>query len=207
MYTERESRRALRRLQLGIKRLFDVWVSLLVLILGLPLFAFLALLVKVSSPGPVFFVQERVGKDGRPFRIYKFRSMTVASPGYQPTRWNAAEEARITPIGGFLRDYGLDELPQAINILKGDMSVVGPRPRLPVQVRDYDERQHKVFQMRPGIVCLSVFQGRRSIPVETRVELQVQYVETWSLWLDLVILVRTIPVVLGRKDARDILAS
>jgi len=207
MYTEREPRKALHRLQLGIKRLFDVLVSLLVLILGLPLFAILAVLVRLSSPGPVFFVQERAGKDGRPFRIYKFRTMTVAPPGYQTTRWNAAEEARITPIGGFLRDYGLDELPQAINILKGDMSVVGPRPRLPMQVRDYDERQRKVFQMRPGIVCLSAFQGRRSIPVEARIELQVQYVETWSLWLDLVILARTIPVVLGRKDARDILAS
>ncbi|MBM4431935.1 MAG: sugar transferase [Chloroflexi bacterium] len=197
----------MRRVQLGLKRLFDILVSLSVVTLGLPLFVILAVLVKLSSPGPVFFVQERAGKGGKPFRICKFRSMTVAPPGHQVTRWNAAEEARIMPIGGFLRDYGLDELPQVLNILKGDMSIIGPRPRLPAQVKDYDERQRQVFQMRPGVTCLGAFQGRRSLPLEARIELQVQYVETWSLWLDLIILARTIPVVLRRKDARDILPS
>ncbi len=202
-----ETEATLRGFQLGIKRLIDVILSLALLILGFPLWVVLAILVRLSSPGPILFVQERVGKDGKPFRLCKFRSMTVAPPGSHPAGWSEAEEARITRVGRFLRDYGLDELPQVINILKGDMSIVGPRPPLPGRVRHYTERQRKVFQMRPGVTCLAAFLGRRSIPMEERVELHVQYVERWSLWLDLIILLRTIPVVLGRKDARDILPS
>jgi lipopolysaccharide/colanic/teichoic acid biosynthesis glycosyltransferase len=200
-----ETEAKLRRLQLGIKRLIDIMVSLALLILGFPLWVALATLVSLSSPGPILFVQGRVGKDGRPFRVYKFRSMTVAPPGHQPAGWSEAEEARITRVGRFLRDYGLDELPQVVNILKGDMSIIGPRPPLPSRAKHYTERQRKVFQMRPGVICLAAFRGRRSIPMEERLELHVQYVERWSLWLDLTILLRTIPVVLGRKDARDIL--
>jgi lipopolysaccharide/colanic/teichoic acid biosynthesis glycosyltransferase len=202
-----ETEATLRRLQLGIKRLIDIIVSLALLILGFPLWVALAILVNLSSPGPILFVQERVGKDGKPFRLYKFRSMTVAPPGGPPAGWSEAEEARITRVGRFLRDYGLDELPQVLNILKGDMSIIGPRPPLPSRAKHYTERQRKVFQMRPGVICLAAFQGRRSIPMEERLELHVQYVERWSLWLDLIILLRTIPVVLGRKDARDILPS
>jgi undecaprenyl phosphate N,N'-diacetylbacillosamine 1-phosphate transferase len=197
----------LRRFQLGIKRLIDIMVSLALLIPGFPLWVMLAILVNLSSPGPILFVQGRLGKDGKPFRLYKFRSMTVAPPGGQPAGWSEAEEARITRVGRFLRDYGLDELPQVLNILKGDMSIIGPRPPLPSRAKHYTERQRKVFQMRPGVICLAAFQGRRSIPMEERLELHVQYVERWSLWLDLKILLRSIPVVLGRKDARDILSS
>jgi sugar transferase EpsL len=197
----------LRSLQLAIKRLIDIIVSLAVLILGFPLLVVLAILVKLSAPGPILFVRERLGKDGKPFRLYKFRSMTVAPPGYQPAGWSEAEEARITRVGRFLRDYGLDELPQVLNILKGDLSIIGPRPPLPSRAKHFTERQRRVFQMRPGVTCLAAFHGRRSIPMEERLELHVQYVERWSLWLDLIILLRTIPTVLGRKDARDILPS
>jgi lipopolysaccharide/colanic/teichoic acid biosynthesis glycosyltransferase len=202
-----ETGATLRRFQLGIKRLVDIIVSLALLILGFPLWVVLAILVRLSSPGPILFVQERVGKHGRRFRLYKFRSMTMAPPGSQPGWWSEVEEARITRAGRFLRDYGLDELPQVINILKGDMSIVGPRPPLPSRAEHFTERQHKVFQMRPGVTCLAAFQGRRSIPMGQRLELHVQYVERWSLWLDLIILLRTIPAVLGRKGARDILPS
>ncbi len=194
----------MRGVPLAAKRVIDMVLSLVVLVFGWPLLVVIALLVKRSSPGPALFVQERVGKGQKPFSLYKFRTMTVAPRGYDPIHWDSAEEARVTRVGQFLRDYGLDELPQAINILKGDMSIVGPRPRRPVHVRDYDERQRKVFAMRPGVVCLASFQGRRSIPVEQRVELHVQYVENWSLRLDFEILLRAIPVVLGRRDAREV---
>lgn len=192
-----------RNLRLALKRTMDVVLSLLVLVIGLPPFLAIGVLVKLSSPGPVLFVQERVGKGGRTFPMYKFRSMTVAPPGHQPGLWSEEEKARVTRVGRVLRDYGLDELPQALNILKGDMSIVGPRPPLPSRVNGYTERQRKVFQMRPGVLALAAIKGRRSIPVEDRVELHVQYVESWSLRLDLHILLRSIGVVLRRQGVSE----
>ena len=191
----------MRALQLVLKRLLDVAASLAVLLLGLPLFVLIAILVKLSSPGPVLFIQERVGRGGRPFRLLKFRSMALPPPGYQPSGWSEAEEARVTRIGRFLRSYGLDELPQAVNILKGDMSIVGPRPPLPSAAERYSARQRKVFDVRPGVVALAAIKGRRAISMEERIELHVQYVERWSLWLDLQILIRSIGVILRREGA------
>jgi lipopolysaccharide/colanic/teichoic acid biosynthesis glycosyltransferase len=192
--------REARRLQLVVKRLLDIVVGVLTVVLGWPLLVCSAVLVKLSSPGPIFFVQERVGRHGKHFRMYKFRSMTVAPQGYQPGGWGAAEEARVTRIGRFLRDYGLDELPQVINIIRGDMSIIGPRPPLPRKAKDYSQRQRMVFEMRPGVLSPGVYLGRRSIPMEERIELHVQYVERWSLVLDLAVLLRSIPVVLRRQD-------
>jgi len=194
---------AQRGLQLSVKRLTDVVVSLVVLALAWPLFLLISILVKLSSPGPVFFVQDRVGKDEKPFRILKFRSMTVPSDRDEALNKRETDADRITPIGKLLRDYGLDELPQLLNILKGDMSLVGPRPPLPRHVRSYTERQRKAFQMRPGGFSLAGFRGRRTIPMEERIELHVQYVETWSLWLDWVIILRCIPVILRRRDVDE----
>ncbi len=191
------------RLELGIKRLMDVVLCLAVLILGLPLLVLTAVLVKISSPGPVFFVQERIGKDEKPFRMIKFRSMKTAPVEAQGARSREAEAARMTPIGRFLRDYGFDELPQVLNILKGEMSIVGPRAPLPARAWEFTARQRKMFQMRPGWVSLA-YRGRRSIPMEQRIELHVQYVETWSMCLDLMILVRSIPVVLLRQGVADV---
>jgi undecaprenyl phosphate N,N'-diacetylbacillosamine 1-phosphate transferase len=193
-----------RSLQLAVKRIMDLVLSSLVLVVGLPLFLAIGILVKLSSPGPVFFVQGRVGRGGRTFPMYKFRSMTIAPPGYQPGRWGKEEKARVTRLGRVLRDYGLDELPQVLNILRGDMSIVGPRPPLPSRADEYTERQKKVFQMRPGVLALAAIEGRRSIPMEKRIELHVQYVERWSLWLDLHIMLRCIPVVLGRQGASEV---
>lgn len=192
-----------QRLQLAVKRIMDVLLSLLVLVVGLPLLVVIGVLVKLSSPGPVFFVQERVGRGGKVFAMYKFRSMTVAQPGYEPGFWSEDERARVTRVGRPLRDYGLDELPQVLNILRGDMSIVGPRPPLASRVSDYTARQKRVFKMRPGVFALGAIKGRRSIPMEERVELHVQYVESWSLWLDLHILLRSIPVVLRRQGASE----
>jgi lipopolysaccharide/colanic/teichoic acid biosynthesis glycosyltransferase len=123
-----------RRLQLTVKRLFDIVLCLVVVLLGWPFLALMALVVKLSSPGPIFFVQERVGLQQNVFRLTKFRTMVERGSKDPLTVWTAEEEARITPVGRLLRDYGLDELPQVLNILKGDMSIVGPRPPLPAQV-------------------------------------------------------------------------
>jgi len=188
--------------QMGIKRLLDIVLCLLILILAFPLFLLLALLVRLSSPGPIFFVQERVGWNGRPFHIIKFRTMT-GKPAKSVTTWTKADEARITPVGGFLRDYGLDELPQVLNILKGDMSIVGPRPPLPAQVENWTEDQRKALEMRPGVLSLAAIEGRRSIPMEKRIELHAQYVRDWSLELDLIILWRALFVVLSKQGATE----
>jgi sugar transferase EpsL len=192
-----------RRLQLALKRFLDILLSLVVLLLSWPVLLLIAVLVKLSSPGPVFFVQARAGLGQKPFPMLKFRTMAEASSKQQATVWTAAEEARITPLGRFLRDYGLDELPQLLNILRGDMSIVGPRPPLPVQVESYTERQRKMFQMRPGVLSLAAVEGRRALPVERRIELHVRYVEAWSLGLDFRILWRALFVVLGRQDASE----
>ncbi len=192
-----------RDLRLALKRIMDILLSLLVLVVGLPMFLAIGILVKLSSPGPVFFVQQRVGKGGKPFLMFKFRSMTVAPPGYEAGLWSEEEKARVTRVGRVLRDYGLDELPQVLNILKGDMSIVGPRPPLPARVNDYSEHQRKVFQMRPGVLALGAIKGRRSIPVDERVELHVQYVENWSLRLDLHILLHSITVIVRRQGISE----
>lgn len=193
----------LLQIQLGLKRICDVLICGLLLIVASPMLFILALLIKLSSPGPVFFVQERMGRWEQSFRIYKFRTMT-GQPNPHDTRWTKAEEARITPIGSFMRDYGLDELPQLVNILKGDMSIIGPRPPLPSQVTEFSPQLRKMFRMRPGVLSLAAIAGRRSLPMEERYKLHVTYVENWSLALDLKILWQSLFVVLGKESARDI---
>jgi len=190
-----------------VKRLADIVLSLIVAVLGLPLFLLIALLVKITSPGSIFFVQDRAGLDQRAFRMIKFRTMTGVATGASLLRWTADDDARITPIGRLLRDYGLDELPQVINILRGDMSIVGPRPPLPTQAERYDDFQRKMFQMRPGVLSLAAIEGRRSISMDRRIALHVKYVQNWSLRLDLLILWRTFFIVLRRRDATDLNVS
>ncbi len=192
------------RFQLQVKRTMDVILCIAVTAVVWPVLVLLALLVKLSSPGSVFFIQERVGLNQKAFRMIKFRTMTGQTLDRSARVWSAAEESRITPIGRFLRDFGLDELPQLFNIIKGDMSIVGPRPPLPEQVQNYTEHQCIAFRMRPGVLSLAGVMGRRSIPLEQRVEYHVQYVETWSLWLDLKIMVRAIRVVFGKKNIVEV---
>ena len=163
-------------IQLAIKRLFDVVICLMILVIGSPIYLIIAILVRLSSPGPVFFVQDRVGLNGRIFQMYKFRTM-VGAPSESITVWSQSDEDRITKVGRLLRDYGLDELPQAVNILRGDMSIVGPRPPLPSQVEKYSDHQKAIFKMRPGVFSLAVVNGRRSIPLEERIEWHIRYVQ------------------------------
>lgn len=193
----------MRRLQLGIKRFSDLALCLVVAFVFSPVFLLTALLVRISSPGPIFFVQERVGMYGKIFRLIKFRTMLDKPLEKPPLVWTELEESRITSTGRFLRDYGLDELPQILNIFSGDMSIIGPRPPLPSQATKYTEHQRKAFAMRPGVISLAAVEGRRSIPMEERIELHVRYVESWSLGLDLSILWRSLFVILWKKNVRD----
>lgn len=193
------------RLTFAIKRLFDVTSCLAIGGIVAPAFPLLAAAVRWQSPGPIFFVQQRAGKGGKPFKMYKFRTMHVAPASAQSLRWSKADEQRITRFGALMRDYGLDEFPQLVNILRGDMSVIGPRPPLPAQVEHYSAEQRRMFEMRPGVLSLAAIRGRRSLSPEERIAYHVEYVREWSLKLDLHILLSAAWVVLGRQDAKDAL--
>ena len=196
----------MRYLQLAIKRIIDLVACAVMLIVVFPILLLTAFFVKVTSPGPIFFIQPRVGKNKKVYKMIKFRTMT-GKPDEGATRWTSTDVARITPIGNFLRDYGVDELPQVINIIGGDMSIVGPRPPLPVQVETYSHEQHKVFLMRPGVLSLAAIEGRRAISMDERIALHVKYIETWSLMLDFRIIWRCLFIVLGRKNVTEVLTD
>jgi exopolysaccharide biosynthesis polyprenyl glycosylphosphotransferase len=195
-----------------IKRAMDIVFSLPLVILLLPLYLIVALLIKLTSPGPVFFVQERLGLNKRRFGMIKFRTMVPDADKKQAELehlnevsgpvFKIKDDPRITPIGKFLRKTSIDELPQLFNVLNGDMSLVGPRP---LPVRDYegfDQDWHRRrFSVRPGITCLWQISGRSDISFEKWMELDMQYIDNWSLWLDLKILIGTIPAVLKGSGA------
>ena len=197
----------MREWAVGLKRTLDFCISLILLLVFSPLFLVVSLLVKLTSPGPVFFVQQRVGLNKRRFRMYKFRTM-IADAERRMEELKHLNEAkgpvfkitkdpRVTRIGKWLRKTSIDELPQLINVLKGDMSLVGPRP-LPLRdVEGFDQDwQRRRFSVRPGITGLWQVNGRSNIPFEHWMELDMQYIDEWSLWLDLKILAKTVPAVL-----------
>jgi lipopolysaccharide/colanic/teichoic acid biosynthesis glycosyltransferase len=192
----------MRQFQRTIKRLIDIFACTMILIVGFPILLLIAILVKISSPGPIFFIQPRVGKDQKVFRMIKFRTMK-GNPDPNAKRWTIRDEERITKTGRFLRDYGLDELPQVLNIIMGDMSIVGPRPPLPTQVPTSEQR--KVFSMQPGVLSLAAIEGRRAISMDERIALHVKYVKNWSLWLDFRIIWRCLFIVLCRKNATEMI--
>lgn len=165
----------------------------------LPLFIIIWFFIKISSPGSVIFRQQRAGKDGEPFIFYKFRTMrTDVDPfGASP---KSGEDPRLTKIGKFLREYSLDELPQLFNILKGDMSIVGPRPLYMSQVAEWNDRQKKRLLVKPGLTGLAQISGRGELTREEKLELDVRYVETAGFWLDLKIILMTIRQVFTRKN-------
>jgi exopolysaccharide biosynthesis polyprenyl glycosylphosphotransferase len=195
-----------------VKRGIDVVLSLILLSLLSPLLALTAFLIKLTSPGPVFFIQERVGLNKRKFRLSKFRTMVPGAEKMQKDLeqlnevsgpvFKIKDDPRITWIGKYLRKTSIDELPQFFNVLKGDMSLVGPRP-LPVRdYRGFDEDwQRRRFSVRPGITCLWQIKGRSNISFEKWMELDMEYIDSWSLGLDLRILINTIPVVLRGSGA------
>jgi undecaprenyl phosphate N,N'-diacetylbacillosamine 1-phosphate transferase len=189
-----------RPISRGIKRAADVLLSGVAMAASFPLWLAIAILVKVESKGPVFFVQKRVGKDGKRFRAYKFRTMIEGAANQGAGHLIEGEDdPRITRVGRFLRSWGLDELPQFINILKGDMSVVGPRPTLPYQVEQYDDFQRRRLEVRPGVTGWAQIHGRNLLSWPERIEYDVWYVDNWSLALDAEIILKTPSVLLRRE--------
>lgn len=181
------------------KCFFDILIALLVTIFLLPLFVIIGILVKVSSKGPVIFKQERAGKNGKPFIFYKFRTMKTEVDPFGPSP-KAADDPRLTKIGKFLREYSFDELPQLFNVLKGNMSIVGPRPLYLSQIDEWTDRQKKRLLVKPGLTGLAQISGRGELTREEKLELDVKYVETAGFWLDLKIILITIGQVFGRKS-------
>jgi len=188
------------RVQLLIKRVIDVAVSLIGLaVLAIP-FAIIAVAIKLDSKGPVFFRQERVGLNGRLFKTWKFRTMVPGVVEKGLGRHVARNDPWITRVGRILREWGLDELPQFINVLKGEMSLVGPRPTLKFQVDQYDATQRKRLSVKPGITGWALIHGRNRLSWERRIQFDIWYINNWSLWLDMRILAKTIWVVLIRRE-------
>lgn len=186
-----------------MKRLLDFAGSLVLLLLSAPVMGACALAVRLSSPGPIFFSQRRLGLHGEPFLLYKFRTMTHGAPDVRSADGSAVctpDDPRVTVVGRFLRQTSLDELPQLGNILTGDMSLVGPRPDQIDQLCYYTPEEVRKLDVKPGLTGLAQICGRNSISWQARKRLDVVYVETQSFFLDCKILFFTIPYVLRRKD-------
>ncbi len=182
-----------------IKRIFNILASGLALVVLLPIFAIIGIFIKLDSKGPIFFIQKRAGEDGKIFRAYKLRTMVENAEktglGYEIEK----NDARITRIGKHLR-WGIDELPQLINVFKGDMSLVGPRPALPHQIAKYSKEEMKRLEVKPGITGWALVNGRNKLTWPERIKLDIWYINHWSLWLDLKILFKTIWVVLFTRE-------
>jgi exopolysaccharide biosynthesis polyprenyl glycosylphosphotransferase len=173
------------------KRLLDLVLALVVLVLGAPLFVLAAVLIKRESPGPIFFVQRRIGRDGKPFRMFKFRTMHQHMSGDAPAP-SSPYDPRITRIGRHLRRYSLDEVPQILNVLKGDMSLVGPRPEMPFIVKEYGPMERERLRVKPGLTGLWQISYARGEAIHDNIDYDIYYIENQSLLLDLMILNLTV---------------
>ena len=192
--------------QLFLKRALDILISLTGIVLTLPLFIVISIGIKLSSKGPIIFKQERCGLNGRRFTLYKFRTMIVGAEmrkkelerrnEMQGPVFKLKRDPRVYPFGRLLRKTSLDELPQLFNVLKGDMSIVGPRPPLPVEVEMYEIWQRRRLSLKPGITCIWQVSGRNMIDFDRWMEMDLEYIDNWSLWLDLKIIAKTFFVVL-----------
>lgn len=185
------------------KRVIDIFISLVgLIILSIPMLI-IAFAIKCDSKGPVIFKQERVGRNGKVFKIYKFRSMCVGAEQTGSGVYSGKGDARVTKVGKILRATSLDELPQFFNLLKGDMSLVGPRPPLtyhPWPLEQYTEEQKRMFDVRPGITGWAQINGRKDVEWNKRIKLNVWYVDHVSLWLDIKILFKTVFKVFSNAD-------
>lgn len=189
-----------KKFQLSTKFTFDFTASLISLFfLAIP-FTIIAIAIKLDSKGPIFFRQERVGKDGKLFRIWKFRTM-ITGAETKGLKYNVMEnDPRITKVGNFLRSWGIDELPQLINILKGEMSIVGPRPTLKYQVDRYNDFQRKRLLVKPGITGWALIHGHNILSWKERIKYDVWYVDNWSFWLDLKIILKTFVIIFITRE-------
>lgn len=197
---------------LFLKRAFDIAASFLFLVVFAPLFLLIAILIKLEDGGPVLFAQRRVGRFGREFKMWKFRSMCIGAEAKMEdllaknqhqdgVTFKIKDDPRITKIGKWLRKFSLDELPQFFNVLIGDMSLVGPRPPVPREVALYTVADRRRLLVAPGITCFWQIGGRSEIDFSGQVQLDVRYIESQSFWLDLIILFKTVPAVLFSKGA------
>ena len=185
------------------KSFMDIVLSIIGLIIISPILLIVSLAIKIDSKGPVIFKQERIGKDGKAFKIYKFRSMVVGAEKMGTGVYSKKGDNRVTRVGKFIRMTSIDELPQLVNILKGEMSFIGPRPVLtyhPWKYEEYTPEQLKRFEVRPGVTGLAQIHGRKQVEWEKRIKYDVEYVEKLSLWLDIKIFFITIYKVLFMKD-------
>ena len=196
--------------RLMLKRVMDLILAAAALVLLLPFMLLLALLIKLTSPGPAIFRQQRCGLNGRRFTFYKFRSMcdnaeqlkaSLQHLNQKSTAFKIPDDPRLTGLGRFLRKFSIDEWPQLWNVLKGDMSLVGPRPPVPEEVELYQSWQRRRLRMRPGLTCLWAVAGRDHLDFDTWMKMDLQYIDTWSLELDWEIILRTIPRVLTGSGA------
>lgn len=181
-----------------MKRLLDLILVIPAIILLLPLFAVIFLIIKLTSKGPAIFAQQRASKGAKPFTLYKFRTMRTDADPFGPSPKHGADP-RITPIGRLLRETSLDELPQLFNIVKGDMSIVGPRPLYISQIPEWNDRQKKRLQVKPGLTGLAQISGRGQLTREQKLDLDVKYVETANFWYDLKIIFATFSQVFAKS--------
>lgn len=180
-----------------MKRAMDICLSVMALLMLWPVMLILTVAIRVTSPGRAIFAQMRAGQNGKPFMFYKFRSMRMDVDPYGASP-KCGSDPRLTRVGQFIRETSLDELPQLFNVLKGDMSLVGPRPLYVSQITEWNERQNKRLMVKPGLTGLAQISGRGDLTIEQKLELDVQYVETQSLALDCEILWRTMYQVVKR---------
>lgn len=197
---------------LVIKRAVDVFISILALVLLLPVFLIAALCIIVEDGFPVIYSQKRVGLNGREFLIYKFRSMVNGADKMKPdlmahnesgngVTFKMKDDPRVLKCGRFLRRSSIDEMPQFVNVLLGDLSIVGPRPPLPEEVKTYSLADRKRLHVKPGLTCLWQIGGRADLPFDEQVGLDIQYIQSQSLFRDLIIMLKTIPAVLFGRGA------
>lgn len=193
------------------KRVFDLLLATVLLVLAAPVLLLVAAAVKVTSPGPVFYRSQRVGRGGDEFAFLKFRTMRTGADREKAALaaqneksgpvFKMRQDPRVTPLGSFLRRTSLDELPQLLHVLSGRMSLVGPRPPLPAEVSRYSAREVQRLLVRPGLTCIWQVSGRSDIEFEDWVDMDLEYIRTWSPWLDVKLLVRTVPAVLSGRGA------
>ncbi|MBL4932630.1 sugar transferase [Clostridium paridis] len=194
------------------KRILDFVCSFIGLVILSPIFIIVAILIKLDSTGPVVFSQLRIGKNGKSFKMYKFRSMVVDAEELKVKllernemsgpMFKMKEDPRITRIGKFIRKTSIDELPQLINILKGEMSLVGPRPSLPKEVEEFEPWMRERLDVKPGLTCYWQVMGRNSIDFRNWMKLDVKYVKERNFWLDIKLICKTFSVLLGDENAR-----
>ena len=194
-----------------IKRVIDVVCSFVGVLVLSPLFVVIAIIIKFTSKGPVFFSQKRVGRDGKEFKMYKFRSMVVNAEelkeklaAQNEMSWpmfKMKDDPRVTKVGKFIRKTSIDELPQLFNVLKGDMSLVGPRPSLPKEVAQFEDWMYRRLEVKPGLTCYWQVSGRNNIDFEDWMKLDVKYVKERNLWIDIKLIFKTVFVLFGDKNA------